>query len=87
MICNQLFLCLDISFKAVWFFVKDKIFENETSMTIDCVLMIKGLLTERDVCTVKYRTEVFSTNRARAASEVCTKNQFTAETEQARSIN
>ena len=33
----------------------------------------KGLLTEREVCTVKYRTAVFSTDRA--VGEVCTKNQ------------
>ena len=33
----------------------------------------KGLLPKREVCTVKYRTDVFSTDRASAASEVCTK--------------
>ena len=51
----------------------------------------KGFLTEHKVCTVKYRTEVFSTDQASAASEFCIKKAevryLTVQTEQARSVN
>ena len=43
------------------------------------MLCIKGLLTEREVCTVKYRTEVRTKK-----TEV---RYFTVQTEQERSIN
>jgi hypothetical protein len=40
-----------------------------------CISNINGLLTEREVCTVKYQTEVFLVWTERRRSEVHTKKQ------------
>ena len=49
---------------------------------------IKGLLTEREVCTVKYQTEVLvRTKRARSELKKTEVRYFTVQTKQARSIN
>ena len=45
---------------------------------------IKGLLTEREVCTIKCSIEDFSTDQASVATKV---RYFTVPTEQAASIN